>query len=137
LADLRHLVGVPFVNGGRDPKAGLDCWGVIMAASRCYGWEVPDFRVGCKESREIDGTFQREVAGDWREVGVPTEGCVLAFAIDPEMPDAVQHFGVYVGKGRFLHTLEKSGSIVSRIDHFYWRNKLRGVYEWVRQPLSA
>ena len=29
------------VDGGRDPAAGLDCWGLVMAAMRKYGREVP------------------------------------------------------------------------------------------------
>jgi cell wall-associated NlpC family hydrolase len=134
---IRHLVGIPFIDGGRDPKTGLDCWGLLMLATRAYGYDVPDYTVSAFATEEIYKTVRRDVGLNWRKVNVPTEGCVVCFAIDPEMPDAIQHFGVYVGRGFFLHTLKKSASILSRLDHSYWGKKLRGVYEWNRQPLSV
>ena len=128
--NLAHLIGIPFVDGGRDPKKGLDCWGLLMQASREFGYKVPDYNICAFCSPDIWEKYKVETGRLWRKVKSPTPGCVLAFATDPEMPDAVCHFGIYIGRGQFLHTLKKSSSILSRLDHFYWRNKLRGIYEW-------
>lgn len=126
----RTLIGVPFVDGGRDPATGLDCWGIVMAASRKYGNDVPDFKVGCYATREIDGTFAIAVK-DWEKIQVPEPGAVVAMAIDPVAPEAVQHFGVCVGGRHFLHTLKKTSSCLGRLDDPFWSRKIRGFYRWI------
>ena len=41
-----ELVGVPFVDGGRDPGKGLDCWGLVREAyKRITNREMADFDI--------------------------------------------------------------------------------------------
>lgn len=40
--DIDHLLGVPFVLGGRDWRTGLDCHGLVLAAGRVWGVDLPD-----------------------------------------------------------------------------------------------
>jgi hypothetical protein len=42
----------------------------------------------------------------------------------------VQHFGVMIDKRRFIHTLEKIGPMLTRIDGYWWKDKIRGFYRW-------
>ena len=128
--EYRDLIGIPFVDGGRDPATGLDCWGLVMAAMRKYGQEVPDFKVGCFATKQIDGTYAI-AARDWKRVQAPEEGVVVAMAIDPLAPGAVQHFGVCIGGGYFLHTLMKISSCKTRLDDPYFGRKVRGFYQWI------
>lgn len=125
----RDLIGIPFQDGGRDPAVGLDCWGLVMAAMRKRGKEVPDFKVSCWAVEEIEGIFTIAVR-DWEPIDGPEEGAVVAIAQDPERPGTVQHFGVCIGDGRFLHAMEKIKSCAPRLDHPFWKNKIRGFYRW-------
>ncbi len=127
----RELIGIPFVNEGRDPATGLDCWGLVMEAMRKRGLEVPDFKVNCFASKEIDGTYTIAIR-DWQKIEGPEEGAVVAMANDPEAPEAVTHFGVCIGGNRFLHTLEKIKSCTMRLDDPFWSRKIRGFYKWAR-----
>ena len=129
LPDLSGLIGIPFVDGGRDPATGLDCWGLFMEVQKRFGVDVPDFQVSCHSTPGIDDAFA-EAIGRWRRIEKPTPGCGVALAIDPNFPDTVQHFGVYIGGGKFLHTLEKTGAILTSVHHEFWKNKVRGFYEW-------
>lgn len=127
--EYRDLVGIRFVDGGRDPSTGLDCWGIVMAAMRKLGKEVPDFKVSCWAVRDIAGAYLIAMR-DWEKAEGPEEGIVVAMAADPEYPDTVQHFGVCIGDGRFLHAMEKIRSCAPRLDHPFWRNRTRGFFRW-------
>ena len=126
---ISDLIGIPFVDGGRDVSKGVDCWGLFMVAMKRFGYDVPDFRVPCKATREIDGTLKSEI-GRWERIMLPVPGCGVAMSTDPGMPRMISHFGVYVGSGKFLHTLEKTGSIISRLDDPFWKKSIRGFYRW-------
>jgi cell wall-associated NlpC family hydrolase len=131
LPDLSGLIGIPFLDQGRDPAVGLDCWGMFMEVQRRFGNHVPDFRIPCKATPQIGEIVSSEL-GKWERIEEPEAGCAVLMAISPEMPDVVQHFGVYIGNGKFLHTLEKTGAIVSRVGDAFWSKKIRGFYRWIR-----
>jgi cell wall-associated NlpC family hydrolase len=50
--------------------------------------------------------------------------------LDGKMPGCVQHFGVYLGDGKFIHTLKKVHSCISNVRDPYWSNRIRGYYKW-------
>jgi len=131
LPDLRDLIGIPFVQAGRDPALGLDCWGLCREALRRFGQEVPDFPQTVYDALEIDARFIEErQACRWRQVAEPVPGCVVAMAIDPELPEAITHLGVYIGGGRVLHTIQKLNASLFRLDDRFWGGKIRGYYRW-------
>jgi cell wall-associated NlpC family hydrolase len=101
----------------------------MVVAQERYGHRVPDFQIPCKATEEIGGVVASEL-GRWQKVTVPEPGDVVMMALNPLHPDTIQHFGTFVGDGRFLHTLEKSGSILSSIHHDYWSRKIRGYVRW-------
>jgi cell wall-associated NlpC family hydrolase len=128
---LRNLIGIPFIDGGRDPKVGLDCWGMVMLAARYFGYEMPDYKMSCFDSLRIGVTAASEMQGRrWQKLECPVPGCVVAMAADPEMPEMVNHVGTYIGKGEFLQTTAKTGSIKTSIHDPYWKNKIKGYYKW-------
>ena len=55
---LDDLIGLPFIDGGRDPSVGFDCWGLSTEVFRRYGIELPDYKISCEDasriSRQID-----------------------------------------------------------------------------------
>ncbi len=138
MTDLRQFIGCPFKNGGRgeiDPvsrKPFYDCYGLFMAIYReYYGIDLPDFRISCFATDEIREQFEREV-GKWESLKTPSAPCAVALATSIPHPGMVCHFGVYVGDGKFVHTLRKTASIVSTVYDPIWKNKIKGYYRWKR-----
>jgi len=123
----RDLIGVPFVDGGRDPRLGLDCWGLVLEVFRRFGIELPDYRIGCMEASRIDAAID---AG--------RKYWIRCNSADPPVPSLVvmrfnqpvlcNHTGVYLGAGRFIHTRQKIGVNIDRIDSPAWRKIIEGFY---------
>jgi len=137
MIDLNKFIGCPFLNRGRgepDPvtqKPFYDCYGLFMAIYREYGIDLPDFRISCFATDEIRQQFEKEV-GKWENLITPEVPCAVALATDPNYPGVVRHFGVYIGHGKFIHTLRKTGSVASTVYDPIWKNKIKGFYKWKR-----
>ena len=125
---IKKYLGVPFKDGGRDLD-GLDCWGLFMLVMREFGHEVPDYKVSCFDTPGIGAAF-RESIGQWYLAEGPSPGVAVAMAIHEKAPDMIQHFGVALNKHRFIHTLEKTGVIITRLDDPFFKAKIKGLYEW-------
>ena len=133
MPSLDGLIGIPFEDGGRNEK-GLDCWGLFMLAQKRFGNDVPDFKVSCFDAPSISALASSEQeSGRWERITEPEPGCAILFATDPRMPDMVNHVGVYLGDGKFLHTQKKVFSHTMRINDAYWSRKIRGFYRWARR----
>jgi cell wall-associated NlpC family hydrolase len=127
--DLSGLIGIPFVQNGRDPAKGLDCWGLCREVFRRYGIDVPDFQMACYDAFQIHDAVESE-RPFWIRLDEPEDGCLVLFALDAFAPDIIQHLGVYVGEGKILHTLEKRGSSLIRLNDRFFGKKMRGFYRW-------
>jgi cell wall-associated NlpC family hydrolase len=131
LPELRDLIGIPFLQNGRNPAIGLDCWGLCREVLKRFGLDVPDFPQAVYDAIEIDARFSGETrTGRWEKIDAPVPGCVVAMAIDPDLPQAITHLGVYIGAGRVLHTINKLNSSLFRTDDRFWGRKIRGYYRW-------
>ena len=125
------LIGVPFVDGGREMATGLDCWGLFILARKCFGFSTPDYAISCFATDLIDRAVAQAFLEQWRTIEKPSPGRSLAMRIDIDNPEAVLHFGVYVGGHRFLHTLKKTGVIQTRLDDRYFGRKIIGYYRYM------
>lgn len=118
------LIGLPFIDGGRDPAAGLDCWGLSTEVFRRYGIELPDYKISCEDTSRIHSEIN-EQRPFWRrcegEIPVPAL-VVIRFAI------YCDHTGVYIGQGRFIHTYKEIGVSIDRIDNPAWAKRIEGFY---------
>jgi len=130
---VQDLLGVPFVDGGRDMQ-GLDCWGLFIEVMRRCGYPVPDYKVSCFDAAGI-GTAYQEGIGAWQRVGSPSPGLAVAMAIHEKAPDMVQHFGVALDRRRFIHTLEKTGVIITKFSDPFFNRKIKGFYRWTSQSI--
>lgn len=128
---VEDLIGVPFVSGGRNAETGLDCWGVALAVQRRLGVQVPDFKVSAFNTPEISGTAAAAMAsGCWLTVDQPEPGDMVLMSVDSRMPGLINHFGVFIGDNRLIHTLEKTGCLIWRLDHPFLKHKLKGFMRW-------
>lgn len=118
------LIGVPFVDGGRNPATGLDCWGLSAEVFRRYGVEVPDYKISCEEASLIHSEVHKQKRL-WRrcEGAIPTPALVvIRFTV------YCDHTGVYIGQGRFIHTRKEVGVNIDRVDSPAWSRRIEGFY---------
>ena len=127
---MRKYIGIPFVDGGRDPATGLDCWGLFMVVQKELGNDVQDFYGSCFDTLAIGSSFKKEAMTRWERIDKPEVGCGVAMELDGKMPGCVQHFGVYLGNKKFIHTLKKVHSCIASVDDPYWKTRIRGYYRW-------
>ncbi len=116
------LIGVPFVDGGRD-KSGLDCWGLVKEAFRRQGCEVPDYHISAVEAADIAGTMKRQ-EDDWVRLNGPHVGCLVLLRLTPGL--WANHVGIYIGDGRFLHAYLPTGVCIDRLRR--WQSRIVGYY---------
>ncbi len=130
--DLTDLIGTPYIQNGRDPQVGLDCWGVCLEAMRRFGHKLPDFDQAIYSALEVRDKFYQAVSrSEWVKLAEPEPGCVVAMASDPDLPGAITHVGVCIGRGRAIHTLTKHNCSIIRLDDNFWARKIKGYYQWV------
>lgn len=129
-----NLVGVPFVDRGRDWRAGLDCWGLVMEVQRRLGREVRDYANSAFAPEVTDAEMHAATGpgGYWAMVPRPLPGDVVCLNLEKRQPDLVQHFGVYIGRHRFIHILKGRNCEVSNLGDLSWQNRLRGFGRWAR-----
>jgi cell wall-associated NlpC family hydrolase len=117
-----QYVGAPFVEHGRDPATGWDCWGLLVYVYREHlGITLPDFDGDYEDTEDvaqIARLFDRGLV-DWREVpeadARPFDGVLV------EMLGRPSHCAVYVATGRMLHTLHGSETSVIRVRSHLWK----------------
>lgn len=118
------LIGLPFVDGGRNPNIGLDCWGLSTEVFRRYGMELPDYKISCEDASSISHEVN-EQKQFWRrcegEISVPAL-VVIRFSV------YCDHTGVYIGNGRFIHTRKEVGVNIDRVDSPAWAKRIEGFY---------
>jgi hypothetical protein len=102
-----------------------------MVVQKEFGNDVPDFTVSCFDTKNINSAFNVETGLRWERIEEPELGCGIAMSLDGKMPDCVQHFGVYLAAGKFIHTLRKMHSCIASIHDQYWKTRIRGYYRWV------
>ena len=119
------LVGSPFADGGRGPDS-FDCWGLVREVYRRYGIILPDYDIGCYDILNVTAEMERN-RPYWHEhkppnIPVPS---VVAFRVSAPM---VNHVGIYIGDGKFLHTREKAGAVIESLNSPVWRHRIEGFF---------
>ena len=123
------LIGIPFVDGGRD-LSGMDCYGLAIEVFKRHNIVLPDYRISCEDASQINQTVNREKQGGrWLRLERPEIPCVIVLRFNRFVWN---HVGVYVGAGKMIHTAKKTGVRIERLDHPYWRNRIEGYYIPVR-----
>lgn len=102
------LVGTPYRYGGNTPAGGFDCSGLVGFVFRdAAGLQLP------RSSGEIAGLDAPQVP---RARLAP--GDLVFFG----RRGGVEHVGIYVGEGRFVHAPNRGGTVrIDPLDGDYWR----------------
>ncbi|MDQ5985865.1 MAG: hypothetical protein CSYNP_01582 [Syntrophus sp. SKADARSKE-3] len=122
--NVSDLIGTPF--------SKMKCWDLVVEVERRFGNSVPSFDVkGSLDASLIAGIVgQQESCGRWERIERPEPGCIVAMSLEPEYPDAIQHFGVYLRRN-FIHSSRKQNVVITPIDHPFYAKKIRGYFKWV------
>lgn len=109
-----NLVGTPYRWGGNSPETGFDCSGLInYVFSETAGLSLPRTTAGLSELPNA------APSGDLRP------GDLLLFSTQGRR---VNHAGIYIGEGRFLHAPSTGGRV--RIDDLqasYWQRSYKSA----------
>lgn len=133
MIDYSDLIGVPFKNQGRDKNTGLDCYGLVMEVYKKIGIQLPEYYADWDNVEKINSIIQQEVGTslwkkvDGRHIPIP---CVMAIRFGVPK-GVVNHTGVYVGNGKFIHIRENVGVCVDRVNSPAWKKQIEGFYEYI------
>ncbi len=110
----KEYLGVPYRRGGTSQK-GLDCSGFVrMLYNRLFDIELPH------NSREL---YQSSKLRKTSASGMQP-GDLLFFS--NKKKKRINHVGVYLSDGRFIHASTSQGIMVSRLDDQYWIRRFAG-----------
>lgn len=116
------LIGVPFVDGGRD-KNGMDCWGLAKECFRRQGIMVQDYDISAMATARIDSELYAN-KNVWREIQQPVIGCLVLINISCQ--GFANHVGIYAGENKFIHAYANTGVCLSTIKR--WKSHIKGYY---------
>lgn len=137
MIDYTDLIGTPFKNRGRDVKAGLDCYGLVMEVFKRNGIIIPEYTAEYTDMKRINCLVRENTQGyPWLEI--PKSDLVVPslIAIRFGSPDGVvNHTGAYIGEGKFIHIRENIGVCIDRIDSIAWKRVIVGFYRYVGESL--
>lgn len=107
------LVGTPYRYGGSRPEDGFDCSGLVNYVYR----DMLDLKLP-RTSRDL---------AQWSGPKLARDRLATADLVFFASGDAVDHVGIYIGEGRFVHAPSSGKSV--RLDHLdgpYWREHYVG-----------
>lgn len=126
-----HLIGIPYVNKGRDPSTGLDCWGLLRQFYREFmGIVLPSYTDEYEDAFDRTATVRamdQHAPSCWIKVEEPRFGDGIRLRID----GSACHVGIYLGHSEMLHTQAGHDSVIDRIDGIRWKNRVVGFYRHI------
>lgn len=98
-------IGIPFKSRGHTLD-GLDCFSLVRIIYKdLLNIDILKANSDAFRSKDIENEYLHETSKNWIEVDTLEKFDVVAMAHDGRIPDIVQHFGVYIGDGKMIHTL--------------------------------
>lgn len=122
LAEAEKYLKKPYVWGGKTPDSSFDCGGYVSWVIGQSGWNYK--YMGAKALHSF-----------CTETKSPQPGDLVFFKNTYEAPDPYgeTHVGIYVGNGKMIHTVKKTGVSYADISSGYWKDHLSS---YGRLPLS-
>lgn len=132
---ITSYIGRPYK--GTNP-AGLDCWELVREVyQHCYGVTIPlTYDIAGDAVLQVSRALLRQARNGelWEPLQTPQAPSVILLANHPDHPQLVNHCGIYIGNGCFLHARKATGSVIERISSPVWSPKIRGYYRWKGTP---
>lgn len=106
----KKYVGTPYKMGGTSFQ-GMDCSGLIKTIFKEIGKELPHNSSELAKHGMLIPKIDQLVEGD-----------LLFFHTNWENKALINHTGIYIGKGYFIHATSSLGTIISRINSPIYKN---------------
>ena len=119
----QDLLGMEFALGGRGKDKKIDCYGVLVHYYREFGLTLPDYN-SSEDWGENEDTILSEYANFFTKlnsIGELQVGDMILFL--SHGASAMGHLGVYLGKGKFIHSYEKIGVKIDSFADKIWKEK--------------
>jgi cell wall-associated NlpC family hydrolase len=121
-------IGIPFKDR-EESFDGADCYGIVrLYYKNELNIEIFENKLKYDEIKKILMQFLNVSRTDWIKVDKAEIGDVIAMAHDPKHPNIIQHFGIYLGDGKMLHTLKEIGSHIVNVSEYQYF--IKGYYRW-------
>ena len=123
MIDLSDLIGVPFVEFGRDVQNGLDCYGLAIEVEKRMGKQLKDVVLEKFDREKVVKTLPVLNVHKIKEI---KEGAILEFygKLDKRL-----HVAVALDKRTFIHATENQGVRISSLSSCESFLKLANIYE--------
>ncbi len=125
MIDITDLIGVPFVEFGRDTKKGLDCYGLAIEVERRLGKKLKDVVLD-KFNRERVEKIAPTLNVKKIQMNEIREGVLLEFY---GVRDNRLHVAVALDKNTFIHATENQGVRISSLPTVQQCIRLVNAYE--------
>jgi cell wall-associated NlpC family hydrolase len=126
-SDIKDYIGIPYIDRGRNPDEGLDCFGLAIRVCRyCYGYILPTLGhkyASSDDHKEMHKAFVESV-DKFKKFDMPQRGDIVVF----NMRGLPTHVGIYIGKNSFIHTLKGHNSCVESLSSPLWNKRIEGFY---------
>lgn len=126
-----RFIGIPYVDRGRDPAVGLDCWGLPRHFYDVVkGIDLPSLLDGYRSAKDhaaVTALVMQESAG-WAETSTPVFGDLVTLRV----AGRPWHVGIWLDDRHFLHTLEGVGSCIGRLDSPLWVQRIDKFWRYER-----
>jgi len=123
------LIDKPFCEYGDGPDC-YNCWGLVKEVYRRFNMPLPDIKsissTLCVEINNI--VNEQKNSPSWEMLKKPEVPCVVT--LRGNYSDKVNHLGVYIGYGKFLHTSIGHVS-VGRLICPRWKQRIEGFARYV------
>lgn len=134
MIEYADLIGTPFANRGRSLETGVDCYGLVMEVYKRFGHIIPEYTADYDNVEAVNDLIVGKTAikSNWRpaDPNNPPVPCLMAIRFGVPK-GVVNHTGVYIGNGKFIHIRENTGVCVDRVNSAAWRKVIEGYYEFV------
>jgi len=116
----KNLIGIPFEYGK------MDCWNLAIEVFKRYKIDIPKYNVARAAIDECNLKKVSELmeikTNEWIECKEPSTPCIIAISLG--VPGFINHVGVYIGNGRFIHTTNRIGSVtIERLSNPIYANR--------------
>jgi len=111
--EIQQFIGIPYRRGGTDDR-GFDCSGLAQRFfSLVHGIELPH-----NSAAQSQLNFLEKVTPQEEELEASD---LLFFGPGKKR---INHVGIYLADGKFLHASPKEGVVISNLDEAYWQKRL-------------
>lgn len=114
--EAKEFLGIPYRRGGTS-KRGLDCSGFArMIYDQLFGIELPHNSIDQFQFAELQKINTQDLQ----------PGDLIFFGNTYKKKKRINHVGVYLSDGQFIHASSSQGVTVSSLDDRYWKKRFVG-----------